>query len=207
MQARWRTARDTYMKVKANSKKLKSGSGAKSGKKYTYYNMLTFLDSNAGGEADESIDNNLSEDQNSSTNDNNISVPSTSAENLNPENFSNTELETSRKRKRTQSPTPFEKQLLQSVRQNNLLNDDEDLNFFKSLIPTVKKFSTFKKLLFRTKVLEAMIDIEKETIITLDYLPSLNIGTTETQNTISNIDLLSLNIGETETQNTDTIED
>lgn len=209
MQSRWKTARDTYTKVRGSNKKLKSGSGAKKGKKYIFYDMLTFLNSNSSNEADESIEN-QSEGQDSSTNainDNSISVPSTSTENSNLERtISNTESASSRKRKHTSSPTPFEKELLQNVKQNKIDNDDEDLNFFKSLMPTVKKFSTFKKLLFRTKVLGALIDIEKETVITLDDLPSLNIGTTESQNTISAIDLTSLNII-TETQNTDILED
>lgn len=195
------------MKVKASKKKQKSGSGAKPGKKYIYFEMLTFLDSNSSNEADESIEN-QSEDQDSSTNaNNNISVPSTSSGNSNLERTNNnTEPESSRKRKRQSSPTPFEKELLQCVKQNNIDADDEDLNFFKSLIPTVKQFNTFKKLLFRTKVLEALIDIEKETVFTLDDLPSITMDLSETQNTSSTIDLRSLNI-RTETQNTNTIED
>ncbi|XP_050672808.1 uncharacterized protein LOC126970778 [Leptidea sinapis] len=201
VQSRWKTARDTYMKVKASKKKLKSGAGASTNKKYIFFQMLTFLDSNSSNEADESIENQC-EDQDSSTNAinyNSSSVPSTSTSNSNLERTNNTEPESSRKRKRQVSPTAFEKELLQCVKQNNLDSNDEDLNFFKSLIPTVQK------LLFRNKVLEALIDIQKETVITLDDLPSINIGLSETQNTTSTIDLRSLNIG-TETQNTDTIE-
>lgn len=210
VQARWKTARDTYMKVKASKKKLKSGSGAKTGKKYIYYDMLQFLNSNACTEADESIDY-QGEVQYLSRNENNISVPkpSTSTENSNAEyTNNNSKAQSSRKRKRESSPTPFEKELLECVKRDNIDRDDEDLNFFKSLIPTVKKLSSFKKLLFRTKILEALIDIEKETLITLDDLPSLNLGEiTETlnmQNTTSTIDLSTLHI-RTETQNTDTI--
>lgn len=63
---------------------------------------------------------------------------------------------------------------------------DEDLNFFKSLLPSVTKLSSYNKLLFRTKVLEALIDIQKKMVITIEDL-------SETQNTVTD-DLQSLNI-------------
>ncbi|XP_052744693.1 uncharacterized protein LOC128199410 [Bicyclus anynana] len=188
LQQRWKTARDTYIRVRSTKKKLKSGSGSRANKTYIYYDMLSFLDSNSNTQGEESADNfNQSVEQNASprTSQNNtiieedlINIPSTSS--------SVTKETRSSKKRKCESPTDFELELLNCVKNNTADNMDEDLNFFKSLLPTVKKLSSFKKLLFRTKVLEALIDIEKEMIITIDDL-SL------TQNTATN-DLESLNV-------------
>lgn len=201
IQSRWKSARDTYMRVKANKRKLKSGSGATKCKKYVFYEMMTFLDVNVSTEADESIDIQTEEHQ-STTDDYNISIPTTSTDHSDLERtFNDTVSGTSRKRKCLSSQTDFEKELLEFVKQNSAVNDDEDLNFFKSLLPTVKKLGSFKKLMFRTKVLEALIDIQKDTIVTIEDIPDLDI--IESQNSTSTIDLTSLNI-RTESQNTNT---
>lgn len=119
-------------------------------------------------------------------------VPSTSSSQNNtsiqeevPSSSGTKETRSSKKRK-CESPTAFELQLLDCVKNNTADNMDEDLNFLKSLLPSVTKLSGYKKLLFRTKVLEALIDIQKEMVITIEDL-------SETQNTVTD-DLQSLNI-------------
>ncbi|KAJ8720634.1 hypothetical protein PYW08_006099 [Mythimna loreyi] len=89
LQQRWKTARDTYIRVRSTKKKLKSGSGSRANKTYIYYDMLSFLDSNSNTQGEESADNfNQSVEQNASprTSQNNtiieedlINVPSTSS--------------------------------------------------------------------------------------------------------------------------------
>lgn len=199
MQQRWKTARDTYTKVRSTKRKIKSGSGSRANKTYIYYDMLSFLDSNSNVQGDESTDDlNQSVEQNASTRTSQNSthiqeeVPSTSSSQNNtsiqeevPSSSGTKETRSSKKRK-CESPTDFELQLLDCVKNNTADNMDEDLNFFKSLLTSVTKLSGYKKLLFRTKVLEALIDIQKEMVITIEDL-------SETQNTVTD-NLQSLNI-------------
>ncbi|KAH9642647.1 hypothetical protein HF086_008260 [Spodoptera exigua] len=55
IQQRWRTARDTYQKDKISEKNQPSGSGSKKKKKYSYYDILTFLDSTTETAGEESL--------------------------------------------------------------------------------------------------------------------------------------------------------
>lgn len=125
--------------------------------------MMTFLESNSNNESQESLDG--IEDQNTSD----VSFPSEASSNQDCEMPPST----SRTRKST-SPTPFEKELLKSVKQRKLEDTDEDMSFFMSIMPTLKKINAYQKLIFRTKVMEHLIEVEKEKVITMDDLYFIN---------------------------------
>ncbi|XP_052746926.1 uncharacterized protein LOC128199799 [Bicyclus anynana] len=67
IQQRWRTARDTYHKDKISEKNQPSGSGSKKKKKYSYYDILTFLDSTTETAGEESLCEEMSEQSNLET--------------------------------------------------------------------------------------------------------------------------------------------
>lgn len=154
---------------------------------------MTFLDSNTSVEGQESLENVSQEDSSADTGISNevaiqsanesatevaIPGPSTSEQ---ENDTANRETQRQSKRKKTSSPTPFELQLLQSIENKNDKENDEDLSFFKSIMPNIKKLSTYQKLLFRSKVINILIDIERETVITLEDLS--NIVVTSDNNT------------------------
>lgn len=187
IQARWKTARDCYTKVKASNKKLKSGSGAKKGKGYSYYNIMTFLDSNKRVEGQESLENSqddssghtLELSQHPIVDTSEVLIPETSTSGI-ENDTARRETQNQSKRKKASSPTPFETQLLQSIQHKKDEENDEDLSFFKSIMPNIKKLSTYQKLLFRSKVLNLLIDIERENVITLEDLSNI-VVTNDTQ--------------------------
>lgn len=184
MQARWKTARDSYTKVKASNKKLKSGSGAQKGRGYAYYSIMTFLDSNTSAEGQESLEY-LSQGDSSVDAGifHEVAIPGTStSEHENDTPSRETQSISKPKRKKTSSPTAFEIELLQCIKNKNDGENDEDLIFFKSILPNIKKLSSYQKLLFRTKVLGILIDIEKENVITLEDLSNIVVSS-DTYNT------------------------
>ena len=71
-----------------------------------------------------------------------------------------------RKRQTTKTkPTEFEGELLQLLKADHLELEEDDLAFFKSLQPTLKKFTTYQKLMFRTKVMNALMEIEYQNFL------------------------------------------
>lgn len=164
-----------------------SGSGAKKRKKYAYYDILSFLDSLT----DTVTDDSLSEFNNSqmlpSPSTLEAPLPSTSAtphqspietptpttsatshqspiEPPTPSTSATPHQPSPASRRRVnKQPTEFEKKLLEYLKSNQLELEGEDLAFFQSLQPTLKKFTNFQKFMFRTKVLQIVMDMENTT--------------------------------------------
>ncbi|KAL4718075.1 hypothetical protein ACJJTC_016225 [Scirpophaga incertulas] len=139
IQQRWRTARDTYQKDKISEKNQPSGSGSKKKKKYSYYDILTFLDSTTETAGEESLCEEMSEQSNLET-PNESTQPGTSRQessqltsqrNLETRNES-TQPDTSRQesshptskqkqvKSKKQAPSEFEAQLLECLKSNQL---------------------------------------------------------------------------------------
>ncbi|CAG4948313.1 unnamed protein product [Parnassius apollo] len=62
-----------------------------------------------------------------------------------------------------QAPSEFEAQLLECLKSNQLELESEDLAFFQSLQPSLKRFTRYQKLMFRTKVLNIVMEMESQT--------------------------------------------
>ncbi|XP_052739999.1 uncharacterized protein LOC128199763 [Bicyclus anynana] len=232
IQQRWRTARDTYHKDKISEKNQPSGSGSKKKKKYSYYDILTFLDSTTETAGEESLCEEMSEQSNLETPNestqpgtsrqessqltsqrnletrNESTQPDTSRQessqltsqrNLETRNEStqpdtsrqessqltsqrnletrneSTQPDTSRQesshptskqkqvKSKKQAPSEFEAQLLECLKSNQLELESEDLAFFQSLQPSLKRFTRYQKLMFRTKVLNIVMEMESQT--------------------------------------------
>ncbi|RVE41313.1 hypothetical protein evm_014036 [Chilo suppressalis] len=169
IQQRWRTARDMYKKEKMVGNES-SGSGAKKKKKYEYYQMLTFLDRVIDTATDDSL---LPEGDDTddvvipSSHTKALSPPSTSAP-LTPLPSASTSTNqqpirpTQNKGKKAMSS--FENTLLGYLKNNQLELESEDLAFFQSLQPTLKRFTTYQKMMFRTKVMQVIMEMEMPNI-------------------------------------------
>ncbi|XP_047519448.1 uncharacterized protein LOC125059190 [Pieris napi] len=158
IQQRWRTARDTYQKDKISEKNQPSGSGSKKKKKkYSYYDILTFLDSTTETAGEESLCEEMSEQSNLET-----PNESTQPDNSRQESSHPTSKQKQVKSKK-QAPSKFEAQLLECLKSNQLELESEDLAFFQSLQPSLKRFTRYQKLMFRTKVLNIVMEMESQT--------------------------------------------
>ncbi|XP_050665809.1 uncharacterized protein LOC126972836 isoform X1 [Leptidea sinapis] len=182
IQQRWRTARDTYQKDKISEKNQPSGSGSKKKKKYSYYDILTFLDSTTETAGEESLCEEMSEQSNLETPNESTQLGTsrqessqlTSQRNLETRNES-TQPGTSRQesshptlkqkqvKSKKQAPSEFEAQLLECLKSKQLELESEDLAFFQSLQPSLKRFTRYQKLMFRTKVLNIVMEMESQT--------------------------------------------
>lgn len=143
-------------------KNTPSGSGAKTVKKYIYFEELKFLDRTTENVVSESLDNiddsSSLETQAQVTMNANISGSS--------QNSSTTVADQdkptwARKRKNTRPPenSTFEKQLVELLDKNMPDISSDDLAFFHSLGPILKSFNSYEKLLFRSKVLQIAMDL------------------------------------------------
>ncbi|XP_028158253.1 uncharacterized protein LOC114351292 [Ostrinia furnacalis] len=149
IQQRWRTARDSYKKDRIFEKNNPSGFSSKR-KKYVYYDILTFLDGteNAG---DESPCEELYEESHS--------LVETLLETPEVKPRSNKRRYKVLKRA-NKTKSGFGAHTC--LKPNQLQLESEDLAFFQSLQPTLKRFTRYQKLMFRTKVLNIVMEMEKE---------------------------------------------
>lgn len=65
-----------------------------------------------------------------------------------------------RKRELSKQNSEFENQMLVLLNQNVTDIDSDDLSFFQSLRPIIKKFTTYQKLLFRSEVSNSAMSIQ-----------------------------------------------
>lgn len=81
------------------------------------------------------------------------------------------------KRKRTSSKNKpnqgsnqnFEEQFLTIFQASS--QEDEDRSFLESLLPTLRLFNNDQKLLFRSKIIQTMMDIKQQRTVTNIYEP------------------------------------
>ncbi|XP_039748889.1 uncharacterized serine-rich protein C215.13-like [Pararge aegeria] len=179
LRQRWKSARDGYFKTKANMKKAPSGSGAKTVTKYIYFKELNFLDRITENEVSESMYN-INEQSSSSETIahvvNNDEISGSSQNSSTPVADQDKPTWTrKRKHERVQENSAFEKKLVDLLDKNMPDISSDDLSFFNSLGPILKSFNSYKKLLFRSKVLQIAMDLSAPT----------SSGTTSTSNILS----------------------
>lgn len=168
IQQRWRTARDMYKKEKLAGN-VSSGSGAKKKRKYEYYDILTFLDrvtdtatdDSLLPEADDVVTPSSAALPSPSTSSTLTPLPSTSAS-TNQKSIPASAPPTQKKREKAMSS--FENTLLGYLKNNQLELESDDLAFFQSLQPTLKRFTTYQKMMFRTKVMQVIMEMEMQNI-------------------------------------------
>ncbi|CAG4970070.1 unnamed protein product [Parnassius apollo] len=166
VQLRWKTARDAYMKCRANLKTSKSGSAGGVKKKYIFFDIMTFLEDTKDFEpTHESMaltSSQTSQNVASTSSQNSQSIlPITTTPNLpsTEETFQTPVLASPKpwQRKKKRCMTDFESQLLKILEKNDTSTTnfasstalkDDDCSFFNSLAPIINDFDNYKKLLF-----------------------------------------------------------
>ncbi|KAL4710124.1 hypothetical protein ACJJTC_016526 [Scirpophaga incertulas] len=179
VQLRWKTARDAYMKCRANLKTSKSGSAGDVKKKYIFFDIMTFLEDTKDFEP-------THESMASTSSQSSQNVASTSSQNSQSilpitrtttpdlpsteETFQTPVLASPKpwQRKKKRCMTDFESQLLKIIEKNDTSTKnsasstalkDDDCSFFNSLAPIINDFDNYKKMLFRTRILELAMEI------------------------------------------------
>lgn len=125
-----------------------SSSDVKKKKKYTHYDIMTFLDSVIyipGEDWYETSYVTMPSPASPATR-----SPSTLATPVPPQPAKNKEKESSQ----------FENAILECLKSNHLELESEDLAFFLSLQPTLRRFTNYQKMMFRTKVMQIVMDME-----------------------------------------------
>lgn len=151
---RWKSARDQYVRYKTAVKFKKSGSGAITKRKYVFADTMSFLDP----VTDLSDVHESESTENAPTSDNpSIQNDSSCSEN----DMSN--VHNKRRKKNTQEMTTFEKQLIEMWNSTNNLAFDEDVAFFNSILPAVRKLTFEKKYFFRSQILQLLVGINQDT--------------------------------------------
>lgn len=159
------------MKCRANLKTSKSGSAGGVKKKYIFFDIMTFLEDTKDFEP-------THESMASTSSQSSQNVASTSSQNSqstpdlpSTEETLQTPVLASPKpwqRKKKRCMTDFESQLLKIIEKNDTSTKnsapstalkDDDYSFFNSLAPIINDFDNYKKLLFRTRILELAMEI------------------------------------------------
>ncbi|XP_050552393.1 uncharacterized protein LOC126911147 [Spodoptera frugiperda] len=176
---RWRTARDGYIKFKTSQKSTPSGSGAKPKKKFILAAKMVFLDKVIQNQADESLSSPPSTESTSQnlatqeifnqetfqTSSSSSQAPITQTVTQTPASVSQNSSapwlsQNKRKRQQPQQNSDFDSQMLALLNKSVSDIDSDDLCFFQSLGPIIKKFTTYQKLLFRSEVLNSAMSIQ-----------------------------------------------
>ncbi|CAH2215711.1 jg10166, partial [Pararge aegeria aegeria] len=152
---------------------------AKTVTKYIYFKELNFLDRITENEVSESMYN-INEQSSSSETIahvvNNDEISGSSQNSSTPVADQDKPTWTrKRKHERVQENSAFEKKLVDLLDKNMPDISSDDLSFFNSLGPILKSFNSYKKLLFRSKVLQIAMDLSAPT----------SSGTTSTSNILS----------------------
>lgn len=190
----WRSIRDNYVRNRRkNNEACKSGSGASKKKKYIYEEQLRFLEktmelrtTNTSIPEDPTLDN-CSVDIESNGNNSGHENDEESVVEVTPT--------TSIKRasvnvKRCTRKSNFIEEKLVSFMEahqprQDLLIEDEDLSFFKSLLPTVRKLNADKKFTFRMQTMQILKNLQQGTSATIEARPNNFISFPPQQSTAS----------------------
>ncbi|XP_050665917.1 uncharacterized protein LOC126966085 [Leptidea sinapis] len=148
-------ARDAFFRTKNAIKKTPSGSAAPKYKKYIYYDELSFLAPTVENEVDESLNDSSLPSPSDNILDSMIDRGVDSASSQKPW------LEKRKRRAPKTNPesSPFEKELLTLLSNQTPDLAADDLAFFASLGPILKRFDVGQKLEFRSRVLREAMDI------------------------------------------------
>ncbi|KAJ8703947.1 hypothetical protein PYW07_013241 [Mythimna separata] len=199
IQQRWRTARDTYSKEKSSDKKQPSGSASQKKKKYSFYDMLTFLDKTTDIDVDETLseehtqDSSLQSGNTDSQTSANKHQPSSTIELVQEQSSTETQPSTSglqginertgnAKKKPKRANSEFEAELLKLLKSSELEIAPDDLAFYKSIQPALNRFKSYQKLMFRTKVLNLLMEMEHQIQSLNNFYQQESIGTNNESN-------------------------
>lgn len=140
--AKWKSVRDSYTKYKKKEKEImESGLPKKPRHRYLYSDMLGFLDQ----ETDENAVSNLTNDSEEPTNKNTSNfTPATSSVPRNSKSKKNRNAKIS-------SYIKEPRELMEKRTPGDI--DDEDMSFFKSVLPTVRRLNPDQKMQFRIHIM------------------------------------------------------
>ncbi|CAG9763646.1 unnamed protein product [Ceutorhynchus assimilis] len=158
LQKRWKTVRDAFTRCRAKGKTLKSGSAAKKGAKYIYYENLRFLEKTMelnSTEANFTEATQQSDDQNS-----NQDADDHSDKEIDEKEFQAERLQPLFDKKRASKKNALEESLVTFLKKSEVPIHDEDKSFLDSLLPTLRNFNQDQKLQFRIEVLNLMVKIK-----------------------------------------------
>lgn len=155
--SKWRTVRDNYVRnLKKHGECFKSGSAAKKVKRYIYGEQLSFLKKNLEQKATtSSMEIELDTLQNSENDDGD----GVEAECVNETATPPRNPAASRKKKQSE----VERSLIsfmQAHSKRNTLQEDDDLAFFYSLLPTVRELTSDEKITFRLQTMQFLQNIK-----------------------------------------------
>ncbi|XP_074040033.1 uncharacterized protein [Leptinotarsa decemlineata] len=160
VQKRWRTARDAYRRDRNKVKNTKSRQAAKKYKTYIFYDNLKFLD--------QVMELNSTETNFDCTNTDEEETRDSSGESETGATERPTRADSIASR-----PTKSGSGLQKAIKNKNIddksiafiddmkkSDDDGDMAFFESLLPTLNRFDIIKKLQFRSEVLRIIMEIK-----------------------------------------------
>ncbi|KAG5895824.1 hypothetical protein JTB14_028528 [Gonioctena quinquepunctata] len=163
---RWKSARDQYLKTKSAEKN--SNPDSKYKRKYIFADSIKFLDAVTGHQTTlkvkkESIASSDAADSSEET----FHYQPDTEEILNP---------AYRRKKENENLTQFETQILKMLKTNNDMFFDEDITFFNSLLPTIRRFTPEQKFYFKGQVMQLAasiaypnIDMQGHHMLTPDF--------------------------------------
>ncbi|GLG92830.1 hypothetical protein R5R35_007473 [Gryllus longicercus] len=165
--SKWRTVRDNYIRsLKKQEEHEKTGGAAKRHSKYTYEPLLSFLKKSKELRAN---DSSLSEPSSQPSTSGSISEPITSAfapklEDIQPQRIGLQNVPrkaTQQKRERNSIENTFE-EYMQCVLKKMKSGEEEDdnMSFFRSLMPEIKELTSNEKIKFRMGVMQLLLDIK-----------------------------------------------
>lgn len=144
-----------YKKEKVAAKQS-SRSGVRKKRKYAYFEMLTFLDKVIDTGTEESPSAEVTTPSPTIA-----EVPLTTPIFLPPiPSMSAVSKPSAVTTAQNEATNEMENHMFQYLKKNELELESDDLAFFQSLQPTLKTFTTYQKMMFRTKVMQIIMDIE-----------------------------------------------
>lgn len=181
--SRWRTIRDNYVRnLRKQANSSRSGSAAKKTKLYVYGEQLSFLGKskelrNTVSSFEDQPISELSEPKSPNINENELN----SSVNVNDESYhevSNNSFSTPNEKSRNKRKKHNVEQALVDFMEShkvtkNPMEEDEDIAFFYSLVPTVKSLTSDQKFSFRMQTMQFLHNIKNKTPINQSFnIPS-----------------------------------
>ncbi|XP_041982086.1 uncharacterized protein LOC121735352 [Aricia agestis] len=152
IQQRWRTARDMYKKEKMADNQ---GFGAKKKKKYEHFKSLTFLDKEIEGTEDSLPE---ADDEPSSP----TMPPFTFVPLIPSSDPTHQQANPAHPPQKRRATSEYENSLTEHPKRHRLELEGEDLAFFQSLQPSLKRFTNYQKLMFRTRVMQVIMEMDSQ---------------------------------------------
>lgn len=167
VQQRWRSSRDQYVRCKTSGKYKRTISGGIKKKQYVFANLMAFLDPVTNLHNIVSYQEPLLPECILYTTENQTSPRSDSSPDFLVADYTS---DFKREEKQTEEMAAFEKESLGMWKLSNDVAFDEDVAFFSSLLPTVRRLDVQQKLRFKGQVMQFLAQI----------CPNVNLPSTST---------------------------